>query len=98
MIKVYGDAVTKKMLNILILQILKDFSDDDHHLTQQEIIRKLRAEYGVEKVDRRTVRDNVQSLVDMGYDIENEGEDGYYMTMREFDDAELRMLIDSVLF
>ena len=35
MIKVYGDAVTKKMLNILILQILKDFSDDDHHLTQQ---------------------------------------------------------------
>ena len=98
MIKVYGDAVTKKMLNILILQILKDFSDDDHHLTQQEIIRKLRAEYGVEKVDRRTVRDNVQSLVDMGYDIENEGEDGYYMTMREFDDAELRILIDSVLF
>ena len=53
MIQVYGDAVTKKMLNILILQILKDFSDDDHHLTQQEIIRKLRAEYGVEKVDRR---------------------------------------------
>ena len=98
MIKVYGRAVTKKMLNILILDILRKYSDEEHHLTQQEIIRKLKSEYGVENTDRRTVRDNVQSLVDMGYGIENEGDDGYYMYGREFDDAELRLLIDSVLF
>lgn len=98
MIKVYGEAVTKKMLNILILDILRRYSDEDHHLTQQEIIRKLKSDFGVESTDRRTVRDNVQSLVDMGYGIENEGDDGYYMYEREFDDAELRLLIDSVLF
>lgn len=98
MIKVYGEAVTKKMLNILILDILRRYSDEEHHLTQQEIIRKLQSDYGVESTDRRTVRDNVQSLVDMGYGIENEGDDGYYMYRREFDDAELRLLIDSVLF
>ncbi len=98
MIKVYGEAVTKKMLNILILDILRRYSDEEHHLTQQEIIRKLKSDYGVENTDRRTVRDNVQSLVDMGYGIENEGDDGYYMYEREFDDAELRLLIDSVLF
>ncbi|MBR5578847.1 MAG: WYL domain-containing protein [Lachnospiraceae bacterium] len=98
MIKVYGEAVTKKMLNILILDILHKYSDEEHHLTQQEIIRKLKCEYGVEGTDRRTVRDNVQSLVDMGYGIENEGDDGYYMYERQFDDAELRLLIDSVLF
>ena len=98
MVKVYGETVTKKMLNILILDILRKYSDEEHHLTQQEIIRKLKSEYGVESTDRRTVRDNVQSLVDMGYGIENEGDDGYYMYEREFDDAELRLLIDSVLF
>ena len=97
MIKVYGTE-TKKMLNILILEVLRTYSDDEHHLTQQEIIRRLKADYGIEKIDRRTVRDNVQSLVDMGYGIENEGDDGYYMYEREFEDAELRMLIDSVLF
>ena len=98
MLKVYGEAVTKKMLNILILDILHRYSDEDHHLTQQEIIRKLQSDYGVENTDRRTVRDNVQSLVDMGYGIENECDDGYYMYGREFDDAQLRLLIDSVLF
>ncbi len=97
MIKVYGTE-TKKMLNILILEILRKYSDDEHHLTQQEIIRKLKADYGIEKIDRRSVKANVQSLVDMGYGIENEGDDGYYMYEREFEDAELRMLIDSVLF
>ena len=98
MIKVYGEAVTKKMLNILILEILRRYSDEEHHLTQQEILRKLKSDYGIGDIDRRTVRDNVQSLIDMGYGIENESGDGYYMYKREFDDAELRLLIDSVLF
>ena len=75
MIKVYGTE-TKKMLNILILEILRTYSDDEHHLTQQEIMRRLKADYGIEKIDRRPVRANVQSLVDMGYGIENEGDDG----------------------
>lgn len=33
MIKVYGTE-TKKMLNILILEILRTYSDQEHHLTQ----------------------------------------------------------------
>ena len=102
MIQVYGTE-TKKMLNILILEILRRYSDSEHHLTQQEIMRKLKADYSIEKTDRRTVKANVQSLYDMGYDIggidedDDEG-DGYYLRSREFEDAELRMLIDSVLF
>ena len=34
----YGTG-NKKMLNMLILEILKKYSDENHALTQQEIIK-----------------------------------------------------------
>ncbi len=97
MITVYSTE-TKKMLNILILDVLKRYSDAEHPLTQQAIIRILKSDYGVEKIDRRSVKANVLSLSDMGYEISMDEGDGYYLISREFEDAELRMLIDSVLF
>ncbi len=90
----YGND-RKKLLILLILDILQRNSDEDHHLTQQEILRLLNAEYGV-VCDRRSVKSNVLDLIDLGYDINMD--DGYYLASREFEDAELRMLIDSVLF
>ena len=85
----------KKMLNILILNILRKYSDEDHALNQQEIIRLLKLNYGME-CDRRSVKNNIMSLIEMGYDISMVK--GYRLLSREFDDAELRLLIDSVLF
>ncbi|MBR5162796.1 MAG: WYL domain-containing protein, partial [Schwartzia sp.] len=83
------------MLNMLILEILRDYTDVEHPLTQQEIIDLLRVNYSME-CDRRSIRNNIQSLKDMGYEIVTKR--GCYLAEREFDDAELRMLIDSVLF
>ena len=85
----------KKMLNMLILEILRKYSDESHTLTQQEIIRLLDKNYGME-CDRRSVKNNVEYLKELGYDISMEK--GYKLLDREFDDAELRILIDSVLF
>lgn len=85
----------KKMLNMLILEILRVYSDEEHSLTQQEIIKLLDKNYGME-CDRRSVKNNVMSLKEMGYDISMEK--GYRLLSREFDDSELRILIDSVLF
>ena len=85
----------KKTVNIQILNILKEYSDDEHRLTQQEILRLLEEEYGT-NCDRRTVKTNVEDLVAAGYGIVYEN--GYYLRTREFEDAELRMLMDSVLF
>lgn len=90
----YGTG-NKKMLNMLILEILKTYSDEEHRLTQQEIIKILDRDYGME-CDRRSVKNNVLSLKEMGYEIDME--EGYYLAEREFEDAELRLLIDSVLF
>ena len=85
----------KKMLNMLILEILQKYSDENHALTQQEIIRLLKQNYAME-CDRRSVKNNILSLQEMGYDISMEK--GYRLMSRDFDDSELRILIDSVLF
>lgn len=85
----------KKMLNMLILEILRMYTDEQHSLTQQDIIKLLDKNYGM-SCDRRSVKANVLSLCEMGYDIDMNN--GYRLLSREFDDSELRILIDSVLF
>ena len=86
---------SKKMLAMGILQILKDHTDSEHRLTQQEIIDLLDRNYGM-VCDRKSIKANILSLIDWGYEIENEN--GWYLAERDFEDVELRMLIDSVLF
>ena len=88
-------TANKKMLNMLILEILENYSDENHKLSQQDIIRLLKSNYDME-CDRRSVKNNILYLIELGYDISMEK--GYYLVEREFEDAELRMLIDSVLF
>lgn len=88
-------TANKKMLNMLILDILKEYSDEEHHLTQQEIIRILKSRYGME-CDRRSVKNNIEYLNDLGIEISME--DGYWLMHRDFENAELQLLIDSVLY
>lgn len=97
------------MIIINILEILKKYSDMDHRLTQADIMEKLKKEYYMD-VDRKTVKRNLMNLLDLDCGIEyteiskkdKNGEESFictdwYMT-REFDDSELRLLIDSILF
>ena len=88
----YGTG-TRKMLNMLILNVLKEYSDSEHRLLQQDIIDLLESNYGI-SCERRAVRSNIDSLREMGYDIVSKS--GYYLKTREFSDAELRLLIDGV--
>ncbi|SKB93261.1 Predicted DNA-binding transcriptional regulator YafY, contains an HTH and WYL domains [Lachnospiraceae bacterium] len=88
----YGTG-TKKMLNMLILEILREYSDSEHRLLQQDIIDLLENNYGL-SCERRAVKNNITSLQEMGYDIV--ADKGYFLNSREFSDAELRLLIDSI--
>ena len=85
----------KKALNMLILEILEQYTDSDHPLTQMEIVDLLEKNYGV-PCTRQTVKNNLMLLGEMGYEISMEG--GICLMSRQFENAELRMLIDSVLF
>ena len=85
----------KKALNMLILEILEQYTDSDHPLTQMEIVDLLEKNYGV-PCTRQTVKNNLMLLGEMGYEISMEG--GICLVSRQFENAEKRMLIDSVLF
>ena len=85
----------KKALILRILQILEDYSDEAHPLTQQDIIDRLEKDYGIE-CERKAVGRNLEFLKDMDYDIVTSGR-GSYLASRRFENSELRLLIDSVL-
>lgn len=87
-------AGTKKALNLMILKILEKYSDECKPLTQKRIVELLDMEYNMH-CDRRSVKSNLMSLKEMDYDINLKN--GIFIR-RDFEEAELRMLIDSVLF
>ncbi len=89
----------KKNLNLIILKILWEHTDENHRLMQQEVRELVKLEYGLE-IDRRSVKNNMEALQDMftNTELEISMENGYCLLARDFTDAELRMLIDSVLF
>ncbi|HBP24498.1 MAG TPA: WYL domain-containing protein [Oribacterium sp.] len=89
------EASGKKMLNMLIYDVLQEHSDAEHSISQQGILQILKDEYGV-VCDRRSVRNNIDCLIEYGYDIETEG--GYRLMSRTFDEGELQLLINSVVF
>ena len=86
----------KKLALLRILQILEKYSDCDHPLTQDEIANYLSRDYGIE-IERKAIGRNIALLEAAGFDIEFTNKKGSYLVCREFDDAELRLLIDGVL-
>ena len=98
----------KKMMIMNILEILKKYSDSEHRLSQKDIINYLKKDYDM-SVERKAVKRNLDNLIDEGYDInfkeikrgkgknENNICSDYYLN-RDFEDSELRLLIDGLLF
>ena len=95
----------KKMLIINILDILRKYSDENHRLSQTDILTKLKTEYSMD-ANRKSIKPNIMNLIDFGYNIEytvtkrSNGADIYsdFYLEREFSDEELRTLIDGLLF
>ena len=104
----------KKTLILNILDILRRYSDEEHRLSQKDIVDILRREYDM-IVERKSIRRNILSLREYGYEIEysetvrmvpnrrtGEMEESYlwsdFYLVRDFTDSELRLLIDGLLF
>lgn len=105
---------SKKTLVINILDILRRYTDEDHRLSQKEIAEILRTEYGIEaerKTIRRHLLNLIDCGYEIEYSesvrmVPNPKtgvpEESYlwsdFYLVRDFTDAELRLLIDSLLF
>lgn len=104
----------KKMLIINILDILRKYTDEEHRLSQKDIMDILLSEYQMSS-DRKAIKRNLMNLIGFGYNIEysetvrmipnaktGKLEESSTLTdfylVREFADSELRLLIDSLLF
>ncbi len=84
----------KKLLILAILEILKKYTDSDHRLLQSEIMAKLESDYDL-TATRKSVRANIADLEAAGYPVYYGG--GWYYE-HEFCDAEINLLIDSLLY
>lgn len=104
----------KKILIINILDILRKYTDEDHRLSQKEIVDILKTKYNM-TVERKSIKRNILNLIEFGYEIEysescrmipnsktGELEESYILSdfylVRDFSDSELRLLIDGLLF
>ena len=88
-------AEPKKLALLRIWQILQKHSDYDHPMTQEDIIKYLESDYGIE-MERKAVGKNIADLRDAGIDIGSRRA-GSYINSREFEDSELKLMIDGVL-
>ena len=90
-----SDFESKKLALIRILQIFEKHSDFNHPLSQKDVADILERDYVIE-LERKAISRNVSLLKEAGYDIMQKAE-GSYLAERQFEDSELRLLIDGVL-
>lgn len=88
---------SKKLIILVILEVLKKYSDQNHKLTQNDIILYVKKDFDID-VERKAVSRNISYLCEFGYEIETKADngEGIWLVTRDFEQAELRLLIDSV--
>lgn len=79
---------------LYILKILREHSDEEHHLSYTEILNYLK-DFGI-ICDRKTVARNIDALIKFGYDIVKISGGGCYLLNEYFDNSELTFLVDCI--
>lgn len=81
------------LIDIYILEILEKYADKQHRLSQSQILFYLENDYRL-TLTRKTLSGYLEELRDNGYIIGRRG----ISKVNKFEDNELRLLIDGVLF
>ena len=84
-----------KIRLLRVLAILRE-TDEDHPLTANQIVRQLTL-YGL-PAERKAVLRDIAALQDFGCDVllHEDNKRGYYFASREFEDWELKVMMDAV--
>ena len=88
----------KNLIPLCILEVLRKYSDPDHPLTHNMIADHLEEDYGISpRPERKSIGRNLENLkkqMDIDMEITPKGS---YLVSRDFEDYEIRLLIDLVL-
>lgn len=79
---------------VQLLRILFRYSDEDHPIGVPGLVERLDRE-GI-PAERKSVYDDIETLRDLGYDIQLQRGKGYFLGERLFQLAELKLLVDAV--
>lgn len=89
--------IDAKLRPIYLIDILKERTDEDHYLTTTQLCSILKNEYGIE-THRTTIKSDIEMLQQAGIGIQavRSTQNQYNFIERDFDIAELKLLIDAV--
>lgn len=89
-------SYNQKLKIMYIARMLLEESDEEHPISTQEIIARL-GQYGI-SAERKSIYSDIEALSNFGMDvIKAEGRyGGYYLGSRQFELAELKLLVDAV--
>ena len=82
---------------LYVLKLLEQYSDEEHPLTTADLLSMLMEKYGI-STHRITLKTDIETLQAYGVDIEviNSSQNKYYISSRQFEIPELKLLIDAV--
>lgn len=86
----------QKLKLYYIIDYFKKYSDEEHTVSVSDIIDYL-AENGI-TAERKSIYRDIEAITELGYEIisVHDKRFTYYLAEREFETAELRMLVDAV--
>ena len=86
-----------KLRPLCLAQILYEYTDEDHYLSTAQIMEILEKNYGI-KAHRQTIPRDVEILRAFGMEIQEimSSQKRYNLINREYDVAEIKLLIDAV--
>lgn len=85
----------KKLSIIYTHNILREFSDENHLLTQTDIANKIKQIYGME-CERKSVSTNIESLIELGVDIVKVPHKGCFLGERTLEPSEVSFIVDAL--
>ena len=89
-------SARQKLKLLYLKDILSRRSDEEHPLNAKELIKEL-SDFGIE-AERKSIYNDIEALSDYGLDVlkAEEGKSGYFVASRDFELAELKLLVDAV--
>ena len=86
---------SKKIVLLWVLDILREYSDENHLLTYNDIKKKLFEKHNVDP-NVKSIASNIDTLEAYGYEIIRVGNKGCYLGYRDFEHGELIYLVDAI--